>query len=73
MVNFDHYGRTLHYGQWLEDTHWYTYQLYNTVIKLVGNIVQEFGGNCRRSALAGGKRVVDDLIQKKRVFETLNN
>ena len=53
--------------------HWYTYQLYNTVIKLVGNSVQEFGGICRRSALAGGKRVFEDLIQKKRVFEDLNH
>ena len=53
--------------------HWYTYQLYNTVIKLVGNSVQEFGGSCRRSALAGGKRVFDDLIQKKRVFDDLNH
>ena len=53
--------------------HLYTYQLYNTVIKLVGNSVQEFGGSCRRSALAGGKRVFDDLIQKKRVFDDLNH
>ena len=51
---------------------WYTYQLYDTVIKLVGNCVQEFGGNCRRSALAGGKRVFEDLIQKKQVFGDLN-
>jgi hypothetical protein len=33
-------------------------------MKLVGNSVQEFGGSCRRSAHAGGKRVFDDLIQK---------
>ena len=36
--------------------HWYTHKLYNTVIKLVGNSVQEFGGNCSRRLLDGGKR-----------------
>ena len=59
-------------GSVAADKHWYTYQPYNTVIKLVGNCVQEFGGSCRRSALTGGKRVFEDLNQKKRVFEDLN-
>ena len=34
--------------------------------------MQEFGGICRRSALSGEKRVIEDLIQKKQVFEDLN-
>jgi hypothetical protein len=33
--------------------------------------VPEFGGSCRRSALAGGKPVFEDLNQKKRVYEDL--
>ena len=52
--------------QFSTQAHWYTDQLYNTVIKLVGNSVQEFGGSCRRSALAGGKRVFEDLNQKNK-------
>jgi hypothetical protein len=41
-------------------------------IPVFSRSVQEFGGSCRRSALAGAKRVFEDLNQKKRVFEDLN-
>jgi hypothetical protein len=51
--------------------HWYTYQLYNTVIKLVGNGVQEFGGSCKRSALAGGKQVFDVLTTSTKFLHTV--
>ena len=30
-------------------------------LAILVNSVQEIGGNCRRSALAGGKRVIDDF------------
>ena len=34
--------------------------------KALGNSVQEFGGNCRRSALSAGNRVIDDFIRQTR-------
>ena len=36
-------------------------KLHNINIKVRENSAQEFGGNSRRSALAGGKRVIDDF------------
>ena len=34
--------------------------------KALGNSVQEFHGNCRRSATAGGKQVIDDFKRQTR-------
>ena len=37
-------------------------------MKLWDNCEQEFGGVCRRGALAGGKRVFEDLNTKKSIW-----